>query len=143
MNDMERPKPPISGIVYGETIYWGTVLGSIIAIIGSTIAFIYIGNNVMDPGIVFTGIWEGKNSADIWNAGFGSLPEGHWYLANIAKGDGLTMFGLALGVFAVIPGMFASAFLLLKNKQNLYGILALIGGIITLCSFLGLITVPS
>ena len=38
MTDDTRPEPTLSALVYGETIYWGTILGSIIAIVGSILA---------------------------------------------------------------------------------------------------------
>ncbi|MBW2030655.1 MAG: hypothetical protein JRH06_10065 [Deltaproteobacteria bacterium] len=137
-----RPKPPLSGLVYGETIYWGTLAGSLIAIIGSVLAFLRP-SNVLDPGYVFTAIWEGKSIAEIWEGALGSMPHGHWYISSISKGDALTMFGLALGVFCVIPGMFGSALLLFKEKKTLFAVLAVIGGAITLLSFLGLFKVPA
>ncbi|MBW2063947.1 MAG: hypothetical protein JRJ03_03320 [Deltaproteobacteria bacterium] len=143
MFEETRPKPPLSGLIYGETIYWGTIAGSAIAIIGSIIAFLSR-SNVMEPGYVFTAIWEGKSIAEIWKGGLGSLPKGHWYLSSLSAGDALTMFGLALGVFSVIPGMFGSGlFLLLGEKKYLFGILGIVGGAITLFSFLGLFSVPA
>jgi hypothetical protein len=142
MTEDLKPEPKLSAIIYGDTIYWGTLLGSLITIIGSIIAFMWQ-TNVMDPGYVFTAIWEGKTNAEIWKGGIGSLPNGHWYLRSLASGDALAMFGLALGVFVVIPGMFGSAlFLMLKEKMVLFGILGIIGGFITLFSFLGLFTIP-
>jgi uncharacterized membrane protein len=137
------PEIPFSGVIYGEIIYWGTLLGSVITVVGSVIAFLIAQNNVMDPSYVFGAIWEGKTNAQIWKGGIGAIPNGHWYLPGLPKGDALTMFGLALGVFTVIPGMFASAIVLMKRKQFLYGILAAIGGAIVTVSMLGLITMPS
>jgi len=62
----------------------------------------------------------------------------------LSSGDALAMLGLALGVFVVIPGMFGSAlFLMLKEKKYLFGVLGIIGVLITLFSFLGLFTVPA
>ena len=141
MVEETRPKPTLSALVYGETIYWGTIVGSLIAIIGSILAFLRQ-TNVMEPGYVFTAIWEGKTNAEIWEGGLGSLPNGHWYLSSLSSGDALTMFGLALGVFVVIPGMFGSALFLLKEKKYLFGVLGIIGVCITLFSCLGLFTVP-
>lgn len=135
-----KPKPPLSAFVYGEIVYWGTIVGAIIVIIGFVIAFLTQAN-VMDPGYVFSAIWEGKTSTEIWQKAAGSLPRGHWYIRELAKGDGLTMFGLALGIFAVIPAMLGSAIFLIKDKYHFFGVLAIIGGIITLLSFLGLFSV--
>ena len=141
MNEETRPKPTVSALIYGETIYWGTILGSLITIVGSVIAFLSR-KNVMDVGYIFTAIWEGKTNAEIWQGGIGSLPNGHWYLSSLSNGDAITMFGLALGVFVVIPAMFGSAICLIKEKKYLFGVLAIIGGLIILLSFLGVFTVP-
>lgn len=142
MSEETRPQPPFSGIIYGEIIYWGTIFGSVISIIASALAFMYASSNVMDPASSFSAIWQGQASSDIWIKVVGAAPKGHWYLANIANGDAVTMLGMAIGVFSVIPGMFASTFFLFKNKQVLYGFLAFIGGLIVLSSALGMITVP-
>lgn len=141
MAEETRPKPSLAGRVYGETVYWGTIIGSVIAIIGSTIAVI-VKNNVIELSYAFSAIWEGKDTASIWKGAIGALPEGHWYLSELLTGDGLTMFGLALGVFAVIPGLFLSAIPLLKKREYLFGGLAIIAGIISLVTFLGLISLP-
>ena len=58
-------------------------------------------------------------------------------------GDALAMFGLAVGVFAVIPAMIFSAIILLKEKERLFGTLALIAAILCVVSCLGLIRMPS
>ncbi|MFC1886276.1 hypothetical protein ACFLZM_04400 [Thermodesulfobacteriota bacterium] len=141
MTQDTKPEPTVSAIIYGDTIYWGTIIGSIVTIIGSIIAFLWQ-NNIMEPGYVFTAIWDGKTNAEIWKGGMGSLPKGHWYLKSLGSGDALAMFGLALGVFSVIPGMFGSAFFLMKEKKPLFGALAAIGGLIILLSFLGLFSIP-
>ena len=104
MTEETRPEVSYAGIVYGEIIYWGTVAGSIIAIIGATIATLFT-KNVIEPAYLFSQIWEGNSPATIWEGAVGATPKGHWYLANLFTGDGLAMFGLAFGVFAVTPGL--------------------------------------
>jgi hypothetical protein len=141
MTEETRPKPSFSGRIYGEIVYWGTILGSVIAIIGSTIA-VMVKSNVVEPSYVFSAMWEGKTTATIWKGAIGTLPKGHWYLPNISTGDGLTMFGLALGVFSVTVGLFASSIPLVKNGDYLFAGLAIIAGIISLVAALGLFTLP-
>lgn len=141
MAEETKPKPPLSGRIYGETVYWGTIIGSVIVIIGSTIA-VMVKNNVIEPSYVFSAIWEGKDTATIWKGAIGALPEGHWYLSKLTTGDGLTMLGLGLAIFVVIPGLFLSAIPLLKKRAYLFGGLAIIAGIISLVAFLGLISLP-
>ncbi|MDL1956587.1 MAG: DUF1634 domain-containing protein [Candidatus Desulfofervidus auxilii] len=137
-----KPKPPLAAIVYGEIIYWGTLLGAIIATIGTAFAFI-AGKNYRDIPQVFSLAWQGNNIATIWNEVIGKLPQGHWYLTKLSSGDGLTMFGIAFGVFAVIPAMFFSGLALLKQKEYLFSALAFIAGLICIVAFLGLIALPS
>ena len=132
----ERPKPPLSGFVYGEIIYWGTVFGSIIAIIGSVFTFISK-KNYIDPGYLLSAIWQGKKVKEIWEGAVGSLPDGHWYLDHFFTGNGISMSGLAFGVFIVAPALFAAVILLFKEKQYVYSVLALIAGIITTVSMFG------
>ena len=136
-----KPTPPQAGRIYGEIVYWGTVAGSVIAIIGSTIA-VMIKTNVIEPSYVFSAILEGKDTAAIWKDAVGALPQGHWCLQKLFTGDGLTMFGLSLSIFSVIPGMFLSAILLLKEKELFFGGLAIVAGIISVVAFLGLISLP-
>lgn len=142
MAEETRPEIPFAGIIYGEIIYWGTIAGSIIAIIGSTIAAIFNKNNVIEPSYLFSAIWEGKSPTAIWEGAIGAAPKGHWYLSNLFAGDGITMFGLALGVFTVIPGLFLSGIVLLKKKDYVFGGMAIIAGVISLVAFLGLFTLP-
>ncbi len=141
MDEDSKPIPPVAGIIYGEIVYWGTVLGSIVSIVGATLAVI-VQANVIEPSYVFSAIWEGKDTAAIWEGSVGQLPKGHWYLSQLFTGDGSAMFGLALGVFSVIPALFASAIPLLKKKDYLFGSLAVLSGVISVAAFLGLISLP-
>lgn len=137
-NEENTIVPPLSGRVYGEIVYWGTVIGTIIAIIGTIVCFVSK-DTYLPTSELLTGIWQQKSVAEIWQSITGSQPSGHWYLEHLTKGNGLTQFGLSTGVFFVIPAMFVSGFLLLKEKGGtIFGVLALIGGLITLISMLGL-----
>ena len=132
----ERPKPPLAALVYGEIVYWGVLLGSVIAIIGSTLAF--LGDNFVPVSYWLSSVWKGESVAQIWEGATGSLPMGHWYLPHLTTGDALTALGLSLGVFAVVPALFLSAAILLKEGEKLYGTLALVGGLVVLMGVLGL-----
>ncbi len=141
MAEETKPKPAFAGLIYGEIVYWATIMGSVVAIIASTVA-VMIESNVIEPSYVFSAIWEGKDTATIWKGGVGALPQGHWYLSNLLTGDGLTMLGVGLGVFAVIPGLFISSITLLKKKAYFFATLGIIAGVISFVAFLGLITLP-
>ena len=137
---VERPKPPLAALIYGEIVYWGVLLGSVIAIIGSTLAF--LGDNFVPVSYWLSTIWKGESVAQTWEGATGSLPMGHWYLSHLTTGDALTAMGLSLGVFAVVPALFLSAAILLKEGEKLYGTLALVGGLVVLMGVLGLAPMP-
>lgn len=133
-----KPKPSLSGRMYGETVYWGTIIGAVIAIMASTMSVIMVERNVIEPSYVFSAIWVGEDTASIWEGAIGALPEEHWYLAELTTGDGLTMLGLVVGVFVVTPGLLLASIALLKKREYLYGGLAIISGIISAVPMLGL-----
>ena len=137
-----RPEIPVAGIIYGEIVYWLTIVGSVIAIVGSTIAM-FGADNYLDPSYVFSAIWEGQTTVAIWEGTVGSIPGGHWYLGHLGAGDALAMFGLALGVFSVIPGLIGSAIAMLKKRQFLFGSLALVAALLCITSCIGLIQVSA
>jgi drug/metabolite transporter (DMT)-like permease len=137
-----RPKVPRAGVVYGEVVYWFTILGSIISIVGATIAVLGADNH-LDPSYVFSGIWQGESTTAIWEGAVGQIPNGHWYLPRVGMGDGLAMLGLAVAVFAVIPGMICSAIVLFMERERVFGTLALVAAVLCVVSCLGLIRMPS
>lgn len=141
-SEIQRPIPPRSGIVYGNTIYWGTLAGSIVAIIGSVIAFIWLDKNVLDAAHAFAAIWRGESVGDIWVAAGGYQPNGHWHLDELDKGDAIAMSGLAFSVASVVPGMIWSAKWLFTEGDKAYGVVALISATFILLAMLGLIAIP-
>ncbi len=140
MNTEVRPKPPLSGLVYGEIVYWGTLIGSFVSIIGAVISFV-TKRNFVDPGYMLTAIWQGKSVEEIWTGATGALPHGHWYIHNLFTGNGLAEFGLAIGVFTITPACFCAAFFLFKEKEPIFGAMAAIAGFITVLSMFGVFSV--
>ena len=141
MTSTKRPdnvKVARSGVIYGDIIYWGTIAGAFLTIIGSVITFVTT-NNYIDPNYLLSSIWEGNGVEAIWAGaeGVGTPPDGHWYMGQLTTGDGLTMFGLALGVFSVIPGLLGASWVLLtREKMPLYAGLALVAALITMVAML-------
>lgn len=128
-------QPPISyaGIIYGDIIYWGTLAGAFVVLLGSLVTFATT-SNYIDPSYMLSSLLEGKSVTEIWqNAeGVGALPNGHWYLSVLGTGNGLTMLGIAIGVFSVTPAIFASAYYLYKDNDKLFAGVAAVAGIITI-----------
>lgn len=130
-NTEQRPDIPQAGVIFGDLIYWITIVATGVAIVGSILTFLVSQGNYIEPAYLLSSIWEGKNVDQIWQGGAGSMPEGHWYLAHLSKGDGLTTAGLALGVFSVIPAILGAAYFLFKDKDYVFAGLALFAAIIT------------
>ncbi len=132
-HELERPTVPRAAVAYGDVVYWGTILGSFITILGSVLAFV-TELNFMEPELVLSAIWEGRSVDEIWQDTVGERPDGHWYLEHLHRGDGLTMAGIALGVFVVVPGMLVSAWLLLRQRQRLFAGFGLLASGITVAA---------
>jgi len=130
------PVAPIAGVVYGDIIYWGTIAGTFIVIAGSIMTFV-TKNNYIDPNYLLSSIWEGRTVEEIWTGAVGAQPDGHWYLSQLGTGNGLTAGGIALSIFSVIPGILGAAFVLFREKQVLFGSLAIVGAIIILAAMIG------
>lgn len=128
----DRPLVPRAGIIYGDIIYWGTIIGTFIVMIGSVITFTTT-NNYLDPAYMLSAILDGKTVDEIWRGAEGvhGTPDGHWYLTHLGTGNGLTMLGIAIGVFSVTPAIFASAYALYEDNHKLFSGIAVIAGLIT------------
>ena len=135
-----KPKPPIAGIIYGEIVYWGVLAGSLIVVVGSVLAF--LGDNFVPVSYWISSIWKGETVLQTWEGATGALPNGHWYLSHLTTGDGLSALGISLGVFSVAPALFLSSVALFREKEWLYGSLAMVGCIVVMIGVLGLAPMP-
>jgi hypothetical protein len=142
MNEDKKSESPFAGVVYGAIVYWVTITSSFIVIIGSVLACV-TRMNFVSPSYWICSLWQGKQTGEIWGEFAAVSPVGHWYLNSLGTGDGLTAFGISLGVFSITLGMVAAAIILLKEKRTFLGLLALVAATITVISMLGLTPVPS
>ncbi len=133
--------PPMAGKVYGDIVYWGTVAATIFTILGSVLSFV-AKNDILSPSYVLSSIWQQQSVEQIWMGSIGHLPHGHWYLDHLTTGNGITEFGLAFGVFIVIPAMIGSGLVLIRERSHLFASLALTAAVITTISMLGLLPLP-
>ena len=142
MAKFKRSLIPIAGVVYGDIIYWITILASVLVLVGTVETFISTTNSI-PPAYLLSSVLEGKSVSQIWQGSpFGAIPHGHWYLDILPTGEGLSTSGLALGVFGVIPASFASAYFLWRSHNVFFAFLAVVSGLITITSMLGVIPLP-
>ncbi len=118
-------------LVYGETVYWMTIVGATLVIIGSVLAFAHH-TNVLDPAVLFASIWEGHTVAEIWSSAGGAEPSGHWYLAALPSGDALTMTGMVGAIFSLVPAILAVGWLMFKRRERFFGAVAVLAAILFL-----------
>jgi len=138
MNDAQQPKMPRVQLVYGEIIYWVTILACLICMIGPAISVAAPDNNVLDPYKVFNAIFEGKTAEEVWQEAGDGVPGGHFYLTHISYGDGLTQFGLALGCSCAIWGLLAAAGAYASEKRWLWVALSLWVVLMVVLSVIGI-----
>jgi hypothetical protein len=125
MSPEERPTFSRAQIVYGQVVYWTTILACIICMIGPLIAMAYVDNNVGNPHYLFASIFAGNDAKTVWNEVAGGFPGGHFWAKNFTKGDGFTQFGLALGCSVALWGLIAAAFFYMREKVYVYVVLSL------------------
>ena len=114
---------PSAQIIYGNVIYWTCVIAAIICTIGPAIAVASADNNVLNPHYLFAAIFEGNDPAEVWETAGPGFPGPHFYFKHITWGDGITMFGIAMGCACALWALIAAAiggYLREKPRNYLY-----------------------
>jgi hypothetical protein len=132
----ETDTPPLSGRVYGETVFWCILFGMIIACAG----FIWQlkgESSVIEPDTLISQLWQGASPSHIWEAScIGKKPEGHWYINRPHTPDGLAMLGIAVCCFSAAVGMWcafaALVFSRSEKKRPMYLLYCILSAIIAL-----------
>lgn len=117
---MEKPKIPFSQLVFGGSVYWLCVIAAIVCMIGPIMAMLSVDGNVMNPHYLFASIFKGNTADAVWEEVAGEFPGGHFWLDNIATGDGFTQLGLVIGCGCALPALMATAIVYLKKKERSY-----------------------
>jgi len=123
-----RTKSKIEDLAYGEPVYWLTLIGSLLVIVGGMVAFL-TQDNFVSTSYWISSVWQGLTTEEIWD-GAGGSPEGHWYLSHLTTGDGLQALGVSVAVFSIVLGMIAAAVVLFRRKNTFFGVFALIAATI-------------
>jgi len=128
-----RRKAKIENLIYGEPVYWLTVIGSFVVVIGGLIAFLTT-NNFIEPGYWISSVWDGLPKEQIWLGSGNPEPNGHWYLSHLTTGDGLQVAGLAIALLSLNIGLFAAAITLFRKKEGIFGVFALVSAVIVMAA---------
>ena len=65
MRDPRKHPVPISGVVYGEIIYWLTVGSSFVVLLGTIISFVET-QSLVSSAYILQSVFNGKNVEEIW-----------------------------------------------------------------------------
>jgi hypothetical protein len=123
-----KPPVPISGVVYGEIIYWCTCLSALL-VVGGTITSFLETDTVMPAGYLIDSVFEGRSVDEIWaSSALKSPPDALTYLSLIRYGESITVAGIAFGVLSVAPAIFFSAAYLWRSKNEFLAVAAVISG---------------
>jgi len=60
------PKMPAAQLIYGEFVYWVTILAAIICMVGPVVAMMDVENNLLNPHYLFAHIFDGEKPASVW-----------------------------------------------------------------------------
>lgn len=143
MTQQEKPKPLLSGIIYGEFAFWVTIIGMIVAIIGMVLYF-FGGDQFFDNQILLNKLLTGENAATIWKGVVGrEIIHGHWYLDNLSFSDAICMLGIGICGLAGIVGVFGSmaGMIVKRERPYVFLVFALVIAAILILSATGLISI--
>ena len=129
---------PISGVIFGQTIYWLTIFSSFLVILGTIISFVEK-DSLIPTSQLFQSIINGKNVEEIWHGmGFSYPPDMVFFLTNPTIGESITIIGIAIGVSSVVPATFLSAYFLKKSRNPVFAFLAMFAGLLTCVAISGI-----
>jgi hypothetical protein len=153
------PKPPLAGVIYGRICYWVVMLGILVAVVGMIMYF--VSDGYVDKDCLLDALWDGEEVESIWGnctaaeegaEGHGleavsgssehseAVPEGHWYLKVLDKGDGVAMMGIAITAFAAVIGMWGAVWGTWRSGERLFLLFAFIVAVILTLSAIGVIS---
>ena len=136
MRDPRKHPVPISGVVYGEIIYWLTVGSSFVVLLGTIVSFIE-SKSLVSSAYILQSVFNGKNVEEIWlGSDISQIPDIKFYLATFSFGESITILGIAFGVFSVIPAVFCASYFLWRSRNPVFAVSAVFAGIMTICSML-------
>ena len=129
---------PISGVIYGQTIYWLTFLSSSLVLIGTVVSFLEK-DSPIPAAQLLQSVIDGKRVDQIWEEiGLSESPDMFYFVANPSIGESITMIGICIGVSSVVPATFFSAYFLKKSRNPVFAVLAVMAGLLTCLAISGM-----
>jgi len=141
---VKQPEIPVAQRVFGESVYWLCVVAAIVCMVGPVIALVAVDSNVMNPHFLFASIFGGNTADVVWREVGGEFPGGHFWIENMATGDGFTQLGLVVGCACALPALVATAAAYLfksKEKSSIWVFFCLIIAALVTISMLGVFSI--
>lgn len=137
---MDVSKPMLSGIIYGETVFWIMIISMAIAIPGFVIYMIQ-GGGYFNSVNLLSHLWGGSDCSTIWKEVGGVSQPLPWYKSFelLNKGDMLATVGIAMTGIAAVAGMWGAFLGTLRGKAGIYIIFAFIIAVALTLSALGIL----
>jgi len=131
-----------SQTIFGDIIYWLTIVAAIFCMVGPVMAFWAMDSNALNPHHLFADMWAGMDPAAIWAQVGGVNGGGNHWVYNMFAGDGIVQLGLIIGCSVAMPAMLAAAFLyVFKEKSVGWAMGALWITILIAVSVLGIVNI--
>ena len=128
MTTKKKPPIPISGVVYGEIIYWCTCVSALVVLFGTIKSFLEADSTV-PVDYLLKAVFDGHSVEDLWvGSALQQPPDALTYLAILNTGEAVTVAGISFGVLSVGPAIFFSAAYMWRSKNKFFAVAALISG---------------
>ena len=128
MSKQKKPPIPISGVVYGEIIYWCTCVSALVVIYGTVKSFLEV-DSTIPVEYMLNAVFEGRSVDAVWaGSALQKSPDALTYMAMLSSGEATTVAGISFGVLSVGPAIFFSAAFMWRSKNEFFAVTALISG---------------
>ena len=128
MNKQKKPPIPISGVVYGEIIYWCTCVSALVVVFGTIKSFMEV-DPIIPVEYLLNSVFEGRSVEAVWGeSALQKSPDALTYLAMLSSGEAVTVAGISFGVLSVGPAIFFSAAFMWRSHNEFFAVTALLSG---------------
>jgi len=124
--DEKMPNPDNadkSRLYYGKVVHWITVVSCLISLITPVFILLLPDKNHLNEALLFDAIFEGKKSAEIWEAAGVPFKSGDFwklFIKGFFTPDGLAAFGVVLGCSVTLWALIPAAWQFAKKKEYFY-----------------------
>ena len=112
-----------SQLYYGKTVHWITIVSCLVSLISPVFILLFPDKNYQDEALVFDAVFNGKKTAEIWEAAGIQFNSGDFWklhIKNVFTPDGFAAFGVALGCSVTLWALIPAVWQFVKKKEYFY-----------------------